>query len=127
MLPPLRERAADIPQLVKHFSARTANPFFDSTAVEFTADALAVLGAYHWPGNLTELHQVISKIAASSDARLITSQQLPMRVHELKDWPNLADYLAGQQKQYIDRVLRTCHGDKHAAAKVLGLDADKLP
>jgi len=126
MLPPLRDRASDIPLLVKHFTARTSNPFFDSTAVEFTTDALAVLGAYHWPGNLTELHQVISKIAASSDARLITSQQLPMRVHELKDWPTLADYLASQQKQYIDRVVRTCHNDKVAAAKVLGIEPEKI-
>jgi len=126
ILPPLRDRAEDIPALVKFFSARTSNPFFDVALVEFTPDALAVMAAHHWPGNLTELHQVVSKIAAGSDARVITSQQLPLRLHELSDWPTLADYLAGQQKQYFDRVLHACRGDKARAAKVLGVDEAKL-
>ena len=126
LLPPLRERAEDIPALVKFFTTRTSNPFFDSSLVEFTEDARAVMAAYHWPGNLTELHQVVSKIAATSDARLITSQQLPLRLKELNDWPTLADYLAGQQHQYFDMVLHACRGDKAAAAKVLGVDVSKL-
>lgn len=126
VLPPLRERTADIPALIKFFIGKTTNPFFDASLIEFTPDALAVMVAYHWPGNLTELHQVVSKIAATSDARVITSQQLPLRLHELKDWPDLATYLAGQEKQYRDTVLRVCRGDKARAAQVLGIDEAKL-
>jgi DNA-binding NtrC family response regulator len=126
VLPPLRERAGDIPALAKFFTGKTTNPFFDASLAEFTPDALAVMAAYHWPGNLTELHQVVSKICSVSDARVITSKQLPLRLHELKDWPKLTDYLAGQEKQYCDMVLRACHGDKPRAATVLGVDAAKL-
>jgi two-component system response regulator HydG len=121
-LPPLRDRKDDIPSLVKHYTAKATNPHFESSLIEFTEDALATLAAYHWPGNLTELLQVVSKIAATTEARVVTSQQLPMRLREIKDWPKLADYLAGQQRQYIDMVLRACRGDTGLAAKVLGTD-----
>jgi DNA-binding NtrC family response regulator len=121
-LPPLRDRKDDIPSLVKHYTAKATNPHFESSLIEFTEDALATLAAYHWPGNLTELLQVVSKIAATTETRVVTSQQLPMRLREIKDWPKLADYLAGQQRQYIDMVLRACRGDTGLAAKVLGTD-----
>ena len=125
-LPPLRDRPEDIPLLVKHYAAQATNPLFDANLIEFSADATAVMTAYHWPGNLTELYQVVSRIAATTETRVITSQQLPMRLRELKHWPALAEYLAGQEKQYIDMVLHACRGDKAAAAKVLGVDAGKL-
>jgi two-component system response regulator HydG len=125
-MPALRDRADDIPLLVKHFAAQAANPQFEGNLIEFTDDALALMAAYHWPGNLTELAQMVSKIAASTETRVITSQQLPLRLRELKDWPPLAEYLAGQEKQYTDMVLHACRNDKAAAAKVLGVDVGKL-
>jgi DNA-binding NtrC family response regulator len=125
-LPPLRERTEDIPALVKCFLAKATNPLFDANLVEFTDDAMAVFAAYHWPGNLTELQQVVTKIAATTETRVITSQQLPMRLRELKHWPNLSEYLAGQEKQYVDMVLHACRGDKAQAAKVLGVEVTKF-
>jgi len=125
-MPPLRERLEDIPALLKHYAAEAANPLFDSNLIEFTADAIAVMSAYHWPGNLTELGQVVSKIAATSDTRVVTSQQLPLRLRDVKTWPPLSDYVAGQEKQYIEMVLHASRGDKAAAAKVLGVDIAKL-
>ncbi len=125
-MPPLRDRTEDIPLLVKHYAAQATNPLFDAKLIEFTDDALSVMGAYHWPGNLTELLQVVTKIAATTETRVVTSQQLPLRLRELKHWPTLTEFLAGQEKQYIDHVLTTCKGDKAAAAKVLGVDVSKL-
>ncbi|MBS0630374.1 MAG: sigma-54-dependent Fis family transcriptional regulator [Verrucomicrobia bacterium] len=122
----LRDRREDIPLIVKSYVGRATNPHFDANLVEFTADAMAVLTAYHWPGNLTELYQVVSKIAATTETRVVTSEQLPMRLRELKHWPPLEEYLAGQRKQYIDMVLRACRDDREAAAKVLGVTPDKL-
>ena len=125
-MPALRERTEDIPLLVRHYTSQAANPLFDANLIEFTNDAFAVMMAYHWPGNLTELYQVVSKIAATTETRVITSQQLPLRLREIKHWPALAEYLAGQEKQYVAMVLHACQGDKKAAAKVLGLDVAKL-
>lgn len=125
-LPPLRDRADDISSLVKHYAARALNPHFDAKLIEFTDDALGVMAAYHWPGNVTELTQAVLKIAATTETRVVTSAQLPLRLRELKHWPTLAEYLSGQEKQYTDHVLHTCKGNKAAAAKVLGVDAGKL-
>lgn len=125
-MPPLRERPEDIPLLVKHYASVVANPHFDAKLVEFTGDGLALLSTYHWPGNLTELYQVVSKIVSASETRVITSQQLPLRLREMKNWPSLAEYLAGQEKQYVDMVLRACHGDKGQAAKVLGVEVSRI-
>lgn len=125
-LPPLRDHLADLPALVKFFQAKATNPHFDANLVEFTEDAYAVLQGYHWPGNVVELGQVVTKIAATTETRIATSEQLPMRLKELQHWPSLRDYLAGQQRQYIDMVVHACRGDKAAAAKVLGVDPDAL-
>ncbi len=125
-LPPLRQRLEDIPQLVRHFVSKAANPLFDSNLVEFTDDALAVFNAYYWPGNLSELCQVVSKIASTSETRVVTSQQLPMRLREVKHWPKLSEFLAGQRKQYVDMVLHACQGDRVKAAAVLGVAESEL-
>ncbi|MFA5263947.1 MAG: sigma-54 dependent transcriptional regulator [Opitutaceae bacterium] len=126
-LPPLRDRIEDVPALVKYFVSHATNPLFDASLVEFTDDAMAVFLAYHWPGNLSELCQIVTKIASTSESRVITSQQLPMRLREVKQWPRLSDYMMGQQKQYVDMVIHACRGDKTKAAEVLGLDPSKLP
>ncbi|HMD60834.1 MAG TPA: response regulator [Opitutaceae bacterium] len=125
-MPALRDRKDDIPLLVKHFAALATNPLVDPNLIEFTADAMAVFSAYHWPGNLAELAQVVSKLASTTETRVITSQQLPLRLRDLKHWPKMADFLEGQEKQYVDRVLHACRGDKAAAAEVLGIDVEKL-
>jgi two-component system, NtrC family, response regulator HydG len=125
-MPPLRDRKDDIPLLVKHFTAQGSNALIDTHLIEFTDDAMAVLTAYHWPGNLTELFQLVSKIASTTETRVVTSEQLPLRLKEMKDWPTLAEFSTGQAKQYIDRVLRACRGDKAVAAKVLGIDVSIL-
>lgn len=125
-MPPVRERPEDLPLLVKHYASQAANPLFDANMLEFTPDAMAVMTAYHWPGNLTELNQVISTVAAMTETRVIGAQQLPLRLRELKHWPSMQEYLAGQEKHYIEMVLHASGHDKVAAAKVLGIDASKV-
>ena len=87
-MPPLRDRKEDIPLLVKHFSTRATNPLVDTNLIEFTDDAMAVLTAYHWPGNLTEMSQLVSKIASTTETRVMTSRAAPLaaaRARELAD------------------------------------------
>ena len=126
LLPPLRERTEDIPALVKYFTAHATNPNFEAKLIEFTPDALAVLKAYPWPGNITDLAQVVGKIAASTDVRVVGVDQLPMRLKDLGGWPKLADYLALQEKHYIEQVLHACRGNKEQAARVLGVEVNRV-
>jgi DNA-binding NtrC family response regulator len=126
VLPPLRERLDDLPILVKHFIRGVTNPYLDVSLVEFTEDAMAQIRAYRWPGNLAELEQVVSKIVSTTEARVITSEQLPLRLRIAEQWPKLEEYIAGQEKQYIDMVLHACSGNKQRAAKVLGISVSRL-
>ena len=125
-LPPLRERMQDLPALLKDIAAKSANPRFDSRQVEFSEDALTTLRAYHWPGNLVELTQVISQVIISSESKAITAAQLPQRVHAMKSWPTLPDFISAQEKQYLASVLRACGGDKAKAAKTLGIEPERF-
>ncbi|MDD3179305.1 MAG: response regulator [Opitutaceae bacterium] len=125
-LPSLRDRPEDIPYIIKQAAGRTVNPQFDTRQIEFTEDAMTTLRSYRWPGNMEELIQVISQVLSTSTTRVVTSAQLPLRVHEPKDWPTLADYLAGQEKQYVARMVHACGGDKVKAATLLGIDPKKI-
>ena len=125
-LPSLREHPEDIPALLRSIASKSTNPQFDARQIEFTDDALATLRSYRWPGNLAEFTQVISQLLTTTDTRVVTSAQLPLRLHELKHWPALVDYLAGQEKQYVARVLHACGGDRAKAAQTLGIDPAKL-
>ena len=60
-LPPLRERAEDIPLLARHFLAKYARHFHKQIR-DFTPNALAALMAYSWPGNVRQLENTIERI-----------------------------------------------------------------
>lgn len=126
MLPALRERIEDLPQLLKNFATSVQNPKFDTKQVEFAPDALAILSAHQWPGNISELSQVVAVVVSGAESKTITAAQLPERLRDLKDMPTLAAFLAQEEKGYIERVLRATRGDKAKAAKVLGIDASKV-
>ncbi|HEX6978272.1 MAG TPA: sigma 54-interacting transcriptional regulator, partial [Alphaproteobacteria bacterium] len=61
-LPPLRERTEDIPELVRHFLAQTANEGLPVKSLD--AAAIERLKTYRWPGNVRELENLIRRLAA---------------------------------------------------------------
>lgn len=125
-IPPLRERPEDIPAMVKFFTTSVTNPNVDVSLIDFDAESMRVLKAYPWPGNLADLGQVITKIASTTDVRQITVDKLPLRIKNMDAWPKLAEYLALQEKHYIEQVLKACRGDKVQAAGVLGVEIARI-
>lgn len=125
-IPPLRSRPEDIPFLVRFFTERTNNSNFDSKLIEFAPDAVAVFKAYPWPGNISDLAQVVVKVVAATDTRVITADALPLRIKDLKGWPKLADHLAVQEKHYIEQVLNASRGNKLQAARILDVDVSRI-
>ena len=121
-IPPLRKHIADLPHLIRNILGKSTNPHFDANLIAFSPDALAVLENYRWPGNGLELNQVVTRLAATTDSRVITAEQLPMRLKELSQWPTLAAHLAEQRKQYVEMVLHACRGDRGEACRVLGIE-----
>jgi two-component system nitrogen regulation response regulator GlnG len=61
-MPPLRERAQDIPDLARHFLQRVESEGLGAKTL--SGQALARLRAYHWPGNVRELENLIRRVAA---------------------------------------------------------------
>lgn len=64
-IPPLRHRREDIPLLVQHFYADVEE---STEGKRFSADALARLSAYDWPGNIRELRNVIQRAAVCAES-----------------------------------------------------------
>ena len=56
----------------------------------------------------------------------MTPEQLPLRLKEVKDWPALTDFLAVQERQYVELVVNACKGDRISAAKILGVEQARL-
>ena len=71
-LPPLRERAVDIPLLAKYFLADIR------PEKEFSREALDSLATYHWPGNVRELYNTVCRAAAFSTGRRVASSDIAL-------------------------------------------------
>jgi len=77
VLPPLRERAGDIPRLAAHFLSQ-ASQRHRRPGLRLTEPALRTLEAYAWPGNVRELQHVIERaVLLSSDSGLRLDRVLP--------------------------------------------------
>ncbi|MBK8213767.1 MAG: sigma-54-dependent Fis family transcriptional regulator [Myxococcales bacterium] len=78
-LPALRERASDIPLLVEHFLSKF-NERLKKSVQGVEQDALDVLAAYSWPGNIRELENVMERAVLFCDAQRLTVDNLPHEV-----------------------------------------------
>jgi DNA-binding NtrC family response regulator len=129
-LPPLRERAGDIPILVNHFLAKVARRE-GRTEASIARDALDMLCRYAWPGNVRELENAIERAVAVAKGNVILPSDLPVDVTGgappapagiIDDRPTLAEL----ERRYIALVLSECGGNKKKAAERLGIDRRTL-
>jgi DNA-binding NtrC family response regulator len=76
VLPPLRDRAGDIPSLTRHFLARIGEqPGLRPLGI--TDGALQLLAAFDWPGNVRQLQAVLFRAAVFCDGNALTSADFP--------------------------------------------------
>ncbi|OGV71390.1 MAG: hypothetical protein A3K19_01515 [Lentisphaerae bacterium RIFOXYB12_FULL_65_16] len=134
-LPPLRDRASDIPLIVNHFLERFYEQ--DNRRVTITSAAVRTLERYSWPGNVRELENVINRAAALSENDTIDVEDLPAKIQEVAPTPtatpggspagsgstatSLKAFLRAKEREYLGHVLEQCGGDKEMAAKSLGI------
>jgi two-component system response regulator AtoC len=133
--PPLRERKEDIPLLVEHFLNK--HRFTQgSPPARISEEALARLQQHDWPGNVRELEHTIQRAVVLSRGGVITSEHLLLDAdrevaiidlnQKLTSNATLADVLAEVEGRMIQRALLRTDGNRHAAAKVLGIDIATL-
>jgi two-component system response regulator AtoC len=79
VVPPLRERAQDVPLLAEHFLRRDTRDF-NKRIEGLSPEAVAALQAYRWPGNVRELENVIERCVVLSDGPVIQLYDLPLDV-----------------------------------------------
>jgi len=126
-LPPLRERREDIAALSQYF-LRKHSEAVRRNITEISEEARRRLEAYDWPGNVRELANVIERAVVLGSGPTVTLEDVPGRI--AAGWttaaPGPQSYREGMnaaRKELILKALATTHGNRSAAAKLLGLEA----
>ncbi|HEY1911673.1 MAG TPA: sigma-54 dependent transcriptional regulator [Vicinamibacterales bacterium] len=132
-LPPLRERADDIPQLADFF-LRRYNSRFRKRIQGVTEPTLAMLKKHWWPGNIRELEHLIERlVAVSGDKDYISEEDLPLEFHfaqlDPKETPTgslFVDATNTFERNFILRALERCGGNVTRTAEYLGVPLSTL-
>jgi DNA-binding NtrC family response regulator len=131
-LPPLRDRRDDIPVLVELFLTMAAA---SGGVKRMSADALALLEAYEFPGNVRELHNVIERACLLADGDELLPEHFPgLRPAAM---PPAAAFrpaalspavvpLAEAERDYVQAVAARFQGSRSELAGVLGLSPRTL-
>ena len=127
-VPPLRERAADLPELAQAF-ARVYAAKHGRQVVDVSPEALALLGAYEFPGNVRELANTVERAVIVSAGKRIEADDLPdairaaVRVQRHRVKPQT---LAEVEAEYVAEILAIAKGNKTEAARLLGISRKGL-
>ena len=129
-IPPLKERPEDIPLLVNCFIERH-NPELKKNFAGIDDDAVRVLMALPWKGNVRELDNVIEHTMILAEGERLTLKDLPAAVVASSQGQpaftfNLRDALRQFEKQHIMRALEQTNQDRREAATVLDISLSSL-
>ncbi len=118
-LPPLRDRAEDIPRLAEHFLQEQLGRY-RKPIQGFSAEALETLRRHTWPGNVRELSHVVERAVLMSMGDRIRPEDLGLK--PLQGTPQLEDMsLEEVEGLLIRKTLARCNGNVLRAAEALGL------
>jgi transcriptional regulator with GAF, ATPase, and Fis domain len=146
-VPPLRERREDVVELALHF-LRLYGQRCAKGAMQIDDDALAVLKAYDWPGNVRQLENVIHRAVVVAEGSCLTATDLPPEVldawrdngvpaPEANGWDGTEarprdglrterDERDRAERERLVRALAAAGGNKAEAARALGLARSTL-
>ena len=127
LLPPLRKRRQDIPALIEHFIAQLHDELPDLGSAQFTEAAVRDLVAYHWPGNIRELKNVIERLYVSDRDRTIHSSELPLEITTTEPIRgSFSQRVRAFEKALLLNALKDVDGNQRAAARQLGMTYDQF-
>jgi transcriptional regulator with GAF, ATPase, and Fis domain len=133
-LPPLRERATDIPALIEHVRRRLQERLGLGDLEGPSDHTLKLLSEYHWPGNVRELENTLQRSIVDRgslrDANAI--QRLLATTRPAQEGPTpgpeIGDDLTLQELErlHIEAVMERCRDNKTRAAGILGIERKSL-
>jgi len=124
-IPPLRERAGDVPLLIDAYVREYAR-VYGRPVQGIDREALTILTRYPWPGNVRELKNCIEEMVVVADSPQLRPEHIPERIHA-REAP--AGALAGvvgvsirdMERELIQSALTYVKGNRQEAAKLLGI------
>lgn len=111
VVPPLRERAADIPLLVEYFVGRYAKAA-GKTIRHICKQTLERLTAYNWPGNIRELQNVVERavILSETDTFFVDESWFKLESAESRQPREGLSTLSDREAELIEAAVAECHG-----------------
>jgi len=124
-VPALKERKDDVQLLAMHFLKTYADK--NNKLIEgFSEDAMLALTSYDWPGNVRELENAIERAVVFTSGATVPLSVLPHGVSAFAETRHSLNFKIGTplrelEKKAIDITLQHTRGDKHLAARLLGI------
>jgi DNA-binding NtrC family response regulator len=123
-VPPLCERATDIPLLVHYFLKRYNERYrLDS---RLTDSGLKAMEEYSWPGNIRQLQHMMERLTILAPGGRIDDAAVRQSIDQMDSRDHASDSLADTEAEQIRRVMAATNGNKSRAAKVLGIERKTL-
>lgn len=130
-VPPLRERAEDIPSLARHFILEFAASY-GRKPKQLSDAALEVLGRHSWPGNVRELRNLVERVVIMVPTQVVEPHHLPPEVFRgamrstQQAYSSLHEARAAYEREFILRKLEENRWNMTHAAAALGLERSHL-
>jgi DNA-binding NtrC family response regulator len=135
-LPPLRERAGDIPLLLNHFQ-RHYSDVNHIPMKQMEPEVVEILEQYSWPGNIRELENLVQRLVLMVDGPIIMARHLPQQILVTtttsqeallipEEGVNFDEEMARIETAYVRAALRRSSDSKVGAARLLHIDKQKM-
>ena len=141
ILPPLRERKDDIPLLVEHFLDRFNRE--NRRHINLSHEVMAILGRYHWPGNIRELQNCIERLVVLAESSNVTIAAIPKPlrsyISHIKEVTStshispqreaadtLPEHVQNFERERLLQVLEDVAWNKAKAGRMLGLTSRQV-
>jgi len=123
-VPPLCERASDIPLLVHYFLKRYNERYKLDT--KLTDSGVKAMEEYSWPGNIRQLQHMMERLTILAPGGRIDDAAVRQSIDQMDSRDHSSDSLADTEAEQIRRVMAATNGNKSRAAKVLGIERKTL-
>ncbi len=133
IVPPLRKRPDDIPEIAQYF-LKKFNVGGSRKTIDFTPAAMEQMQRYRWPGNVRELKNVIERACALSETDYIDAHDLMLtKLATSGDTSEMMigggykpESLSEVERRHILATLNATHWNKSQAAQILGIERSTL-